>query len=276
MERLILAVMAILFYFALTSPYETLTWIGIFLTIYIPIKFIWRRAKRRKIREEIEAEIAAFERSNYAHASGNDYWTTMNDTGLIGEFNIFKEFERMEEKHILTNLYIPKENGTTAEIDLLVVNTKGIHVIESKNYTGKIIGDEKYDKWIQIARKKSRFYSPFLQNANHILALKNFLPEIDDQAFTSNIIFGDSCVIEKMIITTPGVIVCQLKDFEYRYYKMMYLRKDILTPEQVEQIYERLKVASLASPETKAKHVMDAKHSKKRWGRMIHRRYYSK
>lgn len=188
----------------------------------------------------------------------------MNDTGLIGEFNIFKEFERMEEKHILTNLYIPKENGTTAEIDLLVVNTKGIHVIESKNYTGKIIGDEKYDKWIQIARKKSRFYSPFLQNANHILALKNFLPEIDDQAFTSNIIFGDSCVIEKMIITTPGVIVCQLKDFEYRYYKMMYLRKDILTPEQVEQIYERLKVASLASPETKAKHVMDAKHSKKR------------
>ena len=44
---------------------------------------------------------------------------------------------------ILRNVYIPKENGETSEIDVLYITQKGIFVIESKNYSGWVFGSEK-------------------------------------------------------------------------------------------------------------------------------------
>ena len=40
----------------------------------------------------------------------------------------------------LRNVYVPKNNGETSEIDVLYITQKGIFVIESKNYSGWIIG----------------------------------------------------------------------------------------------------------------------------------------
>ena len=37
---------------------------------------------------------------------------------------------------VLRNVYIPKEDSDTAEIDLLFITRKGIFVIKSKNYSG--------------------------------------------------------------------------------------------------------------------------------------------
>ena len=44
---------------------------------------------------------------------------------------------------ILRNVYIPKDNGETTEIDIVYITQKGIFVIESKNYSGWIFGNEK-------------------------------------------------------------------------------------------------------------------------------------
>ena len=70
---------------------------------------------------------------------------------------------------ILRNIYIPKENGDTSEIDLLYITQKGIFVIESKNYSGWIFGDEKSTNWTASLPngQKNRFYNPILQNKTH-------------------------------------------------------------------------------------------------------------
>ena len=47
----------------------------------------------------------------------------------------------------LRNLYVPKENGETTEIDLVYITQKGVFVIESKNYSGWIFGNEKDQYW---------------------------------------------------------------------------------------------------------------------------------
>lgn len=39
---------------------------------------------------------------------------------------------------VLSNVYIPKEDGETSEIDVMFLTEKGIFVIESKNYSGWI------------------------------------------------------------------------------------------------------------------------------------------
>ena len=46
-------------------------------------------------------------------------------------------------KKIVRNAYIDMNENKKTEIDIIAISTKGIYVIESKNYEGWILGDEK-------------------------------------------------------------------------------------------------------------------------------------
>lgn len=41
------------------------------------------------------------------------------------------------------NCYIPNRSGDKTEIDMIMLCQKGIYVIENKNYSGWIFGNEK-------------------------------------------------------------------------------------------------------------------------------------
>ena len=60
------------------------------------------------------------------------------------ELNLVRLFGRNGK--VLRNVYIPKEDGETTEIDLLFITAKGIFVLESKNYSGWIFGSESQHK----------------------------------------------------------------------------------------------------------------------------------
>lgn len=101
------------------------------------------------------------------------------DAGSSGEqmayLMLTKKFH-VPEKQILRNIHIPKADGGTTEIDLLVVSTRGLLVFECKNYAGNIYGDTKRKYWVQyLGRKKSYFYNPFMQNRGHIKHLRAYL-----------------------------------------------------------------------------------------------------
>ena len=101
------------------------------------------------------------------------------DVGSSGERILYKTLIRkfkIPENQILRNVYVPKRNGKTTEIDLIAVSKKGLFVFECKNYGGNIYGDARRQKWIQyMGKKKSYFYSPLWQNRNHAKYLGEFL-----------------------------------------------------------------------------------------------------
>jgi restriction system protein len=74
-----------------------------------------------------------------------------------------------------------------------LVSPFGVFVIETKNYKGWILGDEKQRQWTQqIYRKKNRFQNPLHQNQLHVRALMDFLA-LPESAFRSVIFFiGDA------------------------------------------------------------------------------------
>ena len=93
---------------------------------------------------------------------------------------------KIPESQIFRNLYIPKPNGETSEIDILVLSKKGIFVFECKNYNGNIYGDGRRRKWIQyLGQTKSYFLNPFLQNDGHIQSLKLHLAKFGDVPIVS-------------------------------------------------------------------------------------------
>ena len=86
------------------------------------------------------------------------------DIGRYGESLTEVELKKsaifgMEGK-ILRNLYVPKDNGETTEIDVLFICSKGILVIESKNYSGWIFGNED-DEILESNPRMTLFYSTF-------------------------------------------------------------------------------------------------------------------
>ena len=63
---------------------------------------------------------------------------TPDKKGAIGEYEIalaiWKEIRRGLKGYYLQNLYLPKGDGSTSEIDLLLISTKGLFLIESKKF----------------------------------------------------------------------------------------------------------------------------------------------
>ena len=98
-----------------------------------------------------------------------------------------------EEYQILNDTYLPLPDGTTTQIDHIVVSQYGIFVVETKNYSGWIFGNENSAKWTQtIYHCKHSFQNPIRQNYRHICALSDNL-KIPKDYFKSVVAFTGDC-----------------------------------------------------------------------------------
>ena len=199
-----------------------------------------------------------YRQSCYGAVSGNGFRRTILDKENYSEFLTFRILEKMRGyNRLLTNIYIPKANGTTTEIDLLMINRAGIYVFESNNYGGWISGDEKSIHWTTSLKgdRKVRFLSPVIQNNVHIKALRKLLGRAGGHAFFSYIVFSQRCELKKIAVTSPDIFVMK-RDMLYSTLREdMNRRPDILTDAQVIAFYEILRKYSLADTQTKDRHI---------------------
>lgn len=63
------------------------------------------------------------------------------------------------------------------KIDILVVSKRGIFIFEHKNYQGKIYGDGRSKRWMQVHHGKREFLSPIAQNDYHRKHLQKMIGE---------------------------------------------------------------------------------------------------
>jgi len=198
-----------------------------------------------------------YRNSTYKLACGNSFFKTIFDKGNYGEFLTFTKLENLGKGNMLmTNLYIPREDGTTTEIDLLMISPTGIYVFESKNYSGWIFGDERNKNWTQTLenRQKNRFYNPIWQNKAHINALKNVL-NLDDDAFKSYIIFSERCTLKKINVTSSNVKVIKRDQLIRSIKKDIKDSPEIFKSEEVNQIYSSLQKYANVDEDIKQAHI---------------------
>ena len=126
------------------------------------------------------------------------WWNSPKQKGKRGEKAVARRLRRglPDEYRILNDVYLPLPDGTTTQIDHIVVSQYGIFVVETKTYSGWIFGDGKSREWTQsIYRKKSRFQNPMRQNYRHICALAGNLG-IDKSYFTGVVAFTGGCTFK--------------------------------------------------------------------------------
>mgnify|MGYP000182789796 CR=1 FL=1 len=203
-----------------------------------------------------------FSQSKYDETNGANWFQVMRDTGAVGEFYTYEKLENLPgHHHLITNLYLPKKRGGTTEVDLVFICESGIYVIESKNYSGWIFGNEKGRYWTQVLNKnhKERFFNPIMQNTGHITALKDVL-ELDDSYFRSVIVFSERCQLKKIEMESDDILVIK-RDQLARLMKEECLHGDkCLSKSEVDAIfYRKLLPYSHADQEKKDEHIRGIK-----------------
>lgn len=164
-------------------------------------------------------------------------------------------------KKILRNLYIPY-NGGTSEIDLIMLTEFGIYVIESKNYSGWIFGNENNKNWTVSYNRntKEKLYNPIWQNNTHIKALTNYL-QITDNGINSLIIFGGGAELKKVpqnIPTRQIIYDYQIIDmFDYEITK-----PKIFTVDYIEKLYSLLEPTTHVTEDVRQQHIADVQRYK--------------
>lgn len=84
------------------------------------------------------------------------------------------------EQYVINNLILANE-GKTSQIDHIVINKRGMFVIETKNYSGEIYGSENQREWTQVlayGNVKNKLYNPLKQNATHVYNIKKIIGKI--------------------------------------------------------------------------------------------------
>ncbi len=193
--------------------------------------------------------IIKYYKSSYRRESGVNIFKFLFNTGYFGEGMTFIELEKIPIcSRILTNLYIPTEDGTT-EIDLVYITNSGIYVIESKNYSGWIYGSYKSREWTQnIYGKKYKFLNPIWQNKKHIEYLSKIIPNIE---IKSLIVFSERCTLKN--VNAYDTLVFKRNELKNRILKDVHV--NVLTNEKINEIYNILKQYGNRSNKEKKEHI---------------------
>jgi predicted RNA-binding Zn-ribbon protein involved in translation (DUF1610 family) len=171
--------------------------------------------------------------------------------GFIGEKSVSYQLNKLEKDKylILHDITIPSIKGKTTQIDHVVVSEFGVFVIETKNYTGWILGEERSDYWTQVIyKRKERLYNPLRQNYGHIQALKGLLGDMEEVPYISIICFSSRADL-KVKVTSEVIYTKHLVSIINKY-KEVALGKD-----DVQKIYESIQKASLKDGNVKRDHL---------------------
>ncbi len=158
------------------------------------------------------------------------------------------------------------ETGKTSQIDHIFICKSGIYVIETKTYSGKIYGKETEREWTEVltsyrTKKRSRslfglkktytyhtknkFYSPIKQNNAHLYIVCK--------------IVGEKIPIRGLVVFVSGDIqnVVSDKVLDLRGLDMFLReqRADVLSPDQIQSIYDKLLLNRDTYQVTQAEHI---------------------
>ncbi len=127
--------------------------------------------------------------------------------GRRGERKVSSAVSRVlddTQYHLIDNVILPFGNSTT-QIDHLIVSQFGVFVIETKNMSGWIFGDEKQANWTQVIyRVRHKFQNPLRQNFKHLKTVQSLFGLNHNQVQSVVAFVGDGT----FKTTMPKEVVC--------------------------------------------------------------------
>lgn len=209
------------------------------------------------------------EKSRFAKETHSTFLNINHNKGVRGEYLTYKELEPLEKygAKFLFNVYVPKSNGETTEIDSIMINSDGIFVLESKNYSGTIYGNPEDSYWTHeiptygLKNRVEKFYNPIKQNNAHIVHLARYLNR-KNVNYYSVLAFDDECVLGFDSRVVDNTYVIYRRELMDAVTAVARNNDAKLSPAEIETLYNDLKPLTEVSRETKEKHIENIKKYK--------------
>ena len=158
--------------------------------------------------------------------------------------------ETIENEQYVINDLIVSNNGNTTQIDHIVINPRGVFVIETKNYSGEIYGSENQREWTQVlayGNVKNKLYNPLKQNATHVYNVKRIVGNLPIHSLvvfvqnnTYHIDANNVIPLSELKRTlSSGGSVLTVRQMETAYSLLLASKTEISTKEHVENIKEQ-------------------------------------
>lgn len=178
--------------------------------------------------------------------------------GFIGESRVSRQLDKLqEEEYKVFNDVLIRTSSGSSQIDHIVISIYGIFVIETKNYSGWIYGNEDSEYWTQsIYAEKTKFRNPIKQNWAHIYALKEVLSDFEQVKYHPIVVFAGSAELKNVSSKIPVVYDNQL-------FQTIMDNRGIpsLSLEKVNKIADRLNKVKIQDRESKKEHVHHVRNS---------------
>ena len=207
------------------------------------------------LKKTVDHYVLTMAKAIVADSQGDNYVGEFGEDLTEHKLNLLKLFGN--DGYIIRNVYIPKDNGETTEIDIIFVTKRAIFVIESKNYSGWIYGDDKSTFWTAVLSKnnKQRFYNPIKQNEMHIKWLKEYL-KTDKLMYLSLIVFSNRC---KLYVQGSADLVrtavIKRDDLFFEVKKIWPQLTDVITSGELFELKSKLEALTHVSQDTKQLHI---------------------
>lgn len=209
--------------------------------------------------------IKEYKQTNYYKVTGKGFFSLYQNKGDLGEYLTYKYLKGFEKRgaKFLFNLYLPRDNGETTEIDVLMISAGGLYVFESKNYSGWIFGNERGRTWTQTLpngrkSKKEHFLNPIMQNKLHIKWL-NILLDNEKIPVHSLIVFSERCTLKKIELYSNDIKVIKRDQVYAAVNKIEAATSEVLSTTEICALYEKLYSYTQVSVEEKQKHIENIK-----------------
>ena len=177
--------------------------------------------------------------------------------GKLGEFMVKTQLGKNREgESCVINDVMVMVDGKSSQIDHIVVNDRGITCIETKNYSGRIYGDDERFEWTQVlayGRVKNKFYNPVKQNYTHVKRLSENLET--DCPIHSLVVFAQSNV--KYIRSSHVVGLWDVKK------RMREIGEPgTLSPDRIREFTDRIQKLKEEKAVSDAEHVQEIRELK--------------
>ena len=233
----------------LSGLYELFVFIGVVSVISLVIFFIVLFVLRKRNRHHKKSYYyPPRRRKAKPRISGK------KRKGIVGEYQVASilEFSSRGKSYLFNDILL-KVKDRTAQIDHILVNRAGVFIIETKNFSGRITGNENEFYWYQHAKRKHAFYNPVMQNATHHKFVKEIIGDIypiytmvvfvknNKPSFSSNKVFQ----------------LCELKNFI-----LEKTNNSVLTEEDMLKVVYLINLYISHDSNEKEKHIENARQAK--------------
>lgn len=197
----------------------------------------------------------------YSEEKGFKQWNILIPKDEWLEKQSFETLDRVYGlglNKILVDLLIPSYNGHTNQLDLVFINKTGIYVIEVKNFTCNLEGNNTTD-WVrkEFNGQRNRIHNPVKQNLSHIKSLQKLLHHYPSEYFKNIILLSDSCKYnyDNNTELPYETRVINYKDLKATIRDLTKESNEIFSDENIYRIYNELEQYARYSYEDRMKHL---------------------